>query len=470
MQFLDRLEEMARLDRLMRTREGGLAVVYGRRRLGKTRLLLEWGRKHGGLYTVADQSAADIQRRYFAEAVARKLSGFSEVEYRDWRSLLSRLAREALVSKWRGPIIFDELPYLVLSSPELPSVLQQWIDHEARKARLVVAVAGSSQRMVQGLVLSGEAPLYGRAREILEIRPLDPDCLGDVFGRGSRVVLVENYASWGGVPRYWELACDEVGIPRLRIDSVVLNPLAPLHREPDRLLIEELPSAMEVRPVLDAIGAGAHRVSEIGGRIGRPATSISRPLERLVAMGLVRREVPFGEPEKKTRRSLYKIDDPFFRLWFRVVAPHRGVLASSSRRGRVDLLNRYWDALVAQAWEDLCRRKVPDAERSTILGKLGPWGPASRWWKGTMPEWDVVSESADGKRLLLGEAKWSRRPLGEAALAREARALASKALPVLPRKYADREAHRALFVPELTPGVAREKAGVLIVTCSDIVK
>jgi hypothetical protein len=74
-----------------------------------------------------------------------------------------------------------------------------------------------------------------------------------------------------------------------------------------------VPAAVEVRPVLDAIGAGAHRVSEIAARVGRPATSIARPLDRLVGMGLASREVPFGESEKKTRRSLYKISDPLFR-------------------------------------------------------------------------------------------------------------------------------------------------------------
>ncbi len=103
---------MKRLDRLMASRDGGLVVVYGRRRIGKTRLLLEWSARHGGLYTVADQSAAQIQRRYFAEAVALRLPGFADVDYRDWRGLLARLAREASAAGLRGPFIFDELPYL----------------------------------------------------------------------------------------------------------------------------------------------------------------------------------------------------------------------------------------------------------------------------------------------------------------------------------------------------------------------
>src|SRR3954469_6953923 len=161
MLFLDRQNELTRLRRVADSEESGLVVVYGRRRVGKTRLLLEWAKRHSGLYTVADQSAAELQRRYFAEAVSERLPGFAEVEYRDWRSLLSRLAREAQTAGWKGPLIFDELPYLVLASPELPSVLQRWIDHEARAAGLKLAVAGSSQRMMQGLV--SFAPKVGRS-------------------------------------------------------------------------------------------------------------------------------------------------------------------------------------------------------------------------------------------------------------------------------------------------------------------
>jgi uncharacterized protein len=471
MRFVDRQAEMERLERLAALPEGGLAVVYGRRRIGKTRLLLEWSRRHGGLYTVADQSAAEIQRRYFAEAVAGRLPGFAEVEYRDWRTLLRRLAREAQGAGWRGPIILDELPYLVSSSPELPSVLQRWIDHEARDARLVVAVAGSSQRMMQGLVLGPDAPLFGRAREILDLRPMDAAYLREVFTPASSRELVELHAAWGGVPRYWELASELRQPVRLQIDHLVLDPLGPLHREPDRLLIEEVPSALEVRPVLDAIGAGVHRVSEIAGRLGRPATSMSRPLDRLLGMGLVRREVPFGELEKASRRSLYKIGDPFFRLWFRVVAPHRGPLASGLRQVRLRLLARFWNDLAADAWEELCRQQVPHLSATTPTGRRGPWGPAARWWEATAPEWDLVSESLAGTHLLLGEVKWSAKPFSARALDRARTELTAKPAPHLPARYAGHVTVRTLFVPELEPDVGsatREDGGPLVITADDL--
>jgi AAA+ ATPase superfamily predicted ATPase len=439
--FLNRENEMERLDALV-TRGGGFAAVHGRRRIGKTRLLVEWVRRHGGVYTVADQSAADVQRRYLAEAVATRLPGFADVAYRDWRALLTRLARDAAAAGWRGPFVLDELPYLVVVSPELPAILQRWIDHEA--ADLVVVVAGSSQHMMRGLVLDGDAPLYGRAREILEIKPLDPRLLPDALGLGA-VDAVEAFTAWGGVPRYWELASDVRGPLSRRLDHLVLDPLGALHREPDRLIVEELPPATEVRALLDVIGSGAHKVSEIAGRLGRPATSLSRPLQRLQGMGLVHREVPFGEDERASKRSRYRIADPFTRLWFRVVAPHRALLATATDAGRLGLLRTLWPQLLGEGWEDLCRLLVPRLDPGTPVGALGSWGPASRWWRGGDPEWDMVSRSLDGRRILLGEAKVSVRSVPAAM-----KALASRPLPSgLPD---DVELVRALFVASAKPG------------------
>jgi len=435
--FLNRVDEIGRLDTLL-ARGGGFAAVYGRRRIGKTRLLVEWVRRHAGVYTVADQSASHIQRRYLAEAVASRLPGFADVEYRDWRSLLTRLSRDAAAAGWRGPLVLDELPYLVLVAPELPAVLQRWVDHEA--GDLVVVVAGSSQQMMQGLVLNGDAPLYGRAREILDVPPLDPRLLPDALDDD----VVDAYTAWGGVPRYWELAREVSGSIAEVVDRLVLDPLGPLHREPDRLILEELPPAIEVRPLLDAIGNGAHRVSEIAARIGRPATSLSRPLHRLQTMGLVRREVPFGDDERSSKRSLYRLSDPFTRLWFRTVAPHRALLATATTSGRRQLFERVWPQLHGEGWEDLCRLLVPTLSDGCWAGALGPWGPATRWWRGGDPEWDLVARSLDGRRLLLGEAK-VRVPSVPVAL----RVLANRRAPQV--SGLPEEVVRVLFVPSAEP-------------------
>ena len=467
MRFLDREPETRRLSRLMRSSEGGLAVVHGRRRIGKTRMLVEWCEAHGGVYFVADESSPEVQRAYFSEAVALRLPGFSAVRYPDWRSLFDRLAADAEGQGFRGPVVIDELPYLVAASPELPSVLQRWMDHAAKRARLVVALAGSSQRTMQGLVLDRSAPLFGRATELFEVLPLQPRYLREAFGRVPVQELLDAWCAWGGVPRYWELATDVGGRTRQVVDALVLDARGVLHDEPARLLLEETPPALEVRPVLDAIGAGAHRVSEIAGRAGRPATALARPLERLRAMALVSRDVPFGSNERETKRSLYRIADPFFRLWFRVVAPHRGALrlAAAPRERRV-LFDRHWPSLRAEAWEQLCREQVPSIPRR-VLG-AGEWRPGQRFWHGNLPEWDIVSEDEAGKRLLLGEARAHGRRVGRSQLVSEANRLAERPRPDLGGRYAGHEIVRVLFVPEVEPRAPRNLEGVRVVTLDDL--
>jgi uncharacterized protein len=457
----DRKQELATLGQL--DGGGGLAVVWGRRRIGKTRLLLEWCERSSGVYTVADQSAPDLQRAYFARAISQALPGFADVTYPDWERLLSRLAADAMHAGFTGPIVIDELPYLVATSPELPSILQRWIDHEARRAKLRVALAGSSQRMMQGLVLSNAAPLYGRARVTIDLAGLPPEYLRAAFGPLRPTAVVEHWCAFGGVPRYWELAVERRGSARDRVLALALDPHGPLFAEPERLLLEESPPAVELRPVLDAIGAGAHRLSEIAGRLGRPATSLAHALDRLGGMALVRREVPYGESVKGGKRSLYKIDDPFLRLWFRVVAPNRAALTAGTPTLRAAVLDEHWHLLLGHAWEELCRRGVPTIRGA--LARLGPWRPPSRYWHGAEPEWDLVADAVEGRRILVGEAWFSGRAVATTALIREVERLAVRPLPVAVR---DREVVRALFVPAVVGSAPKVIASVHIVTLADL--
>ncbi len=453
MRFVNRKNEMARLNDLAKRGDAGVAVIWGRRRVGKTRLLLEWVAGHGGLYTVADQSAPEVQRRYFSEALAARFSGFHEATYPDWGALLRRLAQEAAAHSWRGPLVLDEFPYLAAASPELPSILQRWLENEAAGAKLVVALAGSSQRMMQGLVPSPSAPLYGRAAEALQIEPLLPGYLVEGLELSDPLDGVRTYAAWGGIPRYWELAAECIGNLDSAVDRCVLDPLGPLHREPDRLLQEETPPAVSLRPILDVIGLGAHRLSEIAGRVGQPATALGRPLGRLMELGLLRREIPHGEPEKGGKRALYRIADPFVRMWFRMVAPHRALLAQAPVEVRLGLWREAREALFAEAWEELCRACVArlSAGKSPLAG-LGPWAPAARYWSAGGPEWDVVARSVDGRRLLLGEAKWSGRPVSAAELAGIAAELEAKGVPQVAMRRT--EVVRAAFVPRLESAAA----------------
>ncbi len=443
MKFIDRQQELSRLNRLTRSEEASLAVVWGRRRVGKTRLLLEWVHAHQGIYYTADESAAAVQRKYFSLAIQQILPDFAAVEYADWNSLLIRLAKEIRYINWRGPLVIDELPYLIAASPEFASLMQRFVDHEAKQANLILALCGSSQRMMQGAVLAASAPLFGRANEIIKLRPIPAGYIGEALAIKEAREAIEMYAVWGGVPRYWELVKNVGGSLSHAIDHLVLDPLGVLSDEPNRLLLEE--SAISLRPILDAIGLGAHRLSDIATRLGQPATSLTRPIQSLLELDLIEREIPFGADEQNSKRTLYKIKDPFIRFWFEIVASQRSFLTQATALQRRMHLKRTLHPLFSLTWEELCRAAIPSLSRN--WGKE-MFGKASRYWYKKDHEWDVLAESMEGKVLLVGEVKWLEKVPSAAWVYRTIEELKRKGLPAGMNHSSYSPIYYALFIPE----------------------
>lgn len=464
MDFVNRHNELERLKRLANSSTAGLAVIWGRRRVGKTRLLLEWTGKNKGVYFAADESAASIQRKFFSLALEQALPGFAGVEYPDWQSLFLRLARDATLQKWRGPIVIDELPYLIAISPELPSVLQKFIDHEGKKAKLILVLCGSSQRMMQGAALDESAPLYGRADELIKLSPISIGYLKKALKLESPRDVVEAYSVWGGIPRYWELAARSGGNLFENIDRLVLDPMGPLSEEPQRLLHEESPPAIHLRPILDAIGLGAHRLSEVAGRIGEPVTSLSRHIDRLIELDLIQRELPYGTDPINSKKSLYKIKDPFLRFWFKVVAHKRSIFSQVSPTIRHQWLQEGLPSLFSITWEDLCRQAIPSlSQKWQMLYKQ-----AGRFWQNQGAEWDALSYSLDGSCLLIGEAKWTEKPPSAAWINKSIQELKSKGIPPIKRKL-DTQLHYVLFVPE-KPKQLNIPSDVTVVDAKEVIE
>ena len=378
---------------------GAMAVIYGRRRCGKS-TLLQHAISSPDVYYLADQKEPALQMLDLAAEADKAVPLFSSAAYATWDALLlnlnDRLHR-------RISLCLDEFPYLVQLSPALPSILQKYLDRPGPK-KLNLVLCGSSQRMMHGLVLDRTAPLYGRALEILKIEPLKAGWIRDALGlEGEKAV--EAYSVWGGVPRYWELASSFGGLEEA-VGELVLHRNGVLHEEPMGLLLDEMRSAVQPYSLLSAIGQGCHRLSEIAGRLGKPATSLMRPLAQLVDLGYVRRETPFGEPEKSTRRTLYKIADPFLLFHFKFVQPNKSQLEVGGVPAVAAKVSKQLSLHVSAVWEQLARDSVPFCAAGGYQ-----WGPARRWWGTGLDdrpmEVDVVAESLDGRAVLVGEAKWS---------------------------------------------------------------
>ena len=451
--FLDRARELTRLRRALSRPGGSLIVVYGRRRCGKSRLLREAlrGREHA--YYLADLGDAGVQRAALAVEAARVVPGFAAAAYPDWAALLETWRARAPAGAW---LVLDELPWLAQASPALPSVVQRLLDTpDPRPLRLIVC--GSSQRMMHGLALDETAPLYGRAAEIVKVAPMPPAALREALPLGAEDAVTA-WAVWGGLPRNWELAAD-YGSTAEALAALVLDRNGVLHGEPPRLLLDDMRSTVQAHSLLALIGGGSHRLSEIGGRLGQAATNLSRPLARLIDLGYVRRELPFGESSRSTRRSLYRLDDPFLLFWYRFVAPNRSRLEHDLIEPVLGEVLAQLPGHVAEVWEGLARDSVV---RLPLHGVR--WSPAARWWgkgaDGASLEIDVVAESTDRRQLLVGEAKWSDRADPAALLAALARKAARlpfrRGRPVRHALWLKRGAAGARSGPDRAPVVGPE--------------
>lgn len=396
--FVDRVAELARLRRALTARTGSLVCVYGRRRVGKSRLLAEVLDGLPAVYYLADERDDHLQRRSLAHEIERLVPGFGRVEYPDWDALLDRWAEAAPAG---AVLAIDELPYLVAAARALPSIVQRRIDRGIGRQHWVLC--GSSQRMMHGIVIDVTAPLFGRAREIVKVEPLAFPYLAEALRIRRADDAVEAFATWGGIPRYWELADGAASLAAAQRD-LILDPLGVLHAEPRRLLLDELKETTQAHSILALIGQGCHRSSEIAGRLGRPATSLTRPLALLVDLGLIRRELPFGDHPRRSKRTRYNIADPFLRYWYRFVDPHRSLLEARQFDVQTDAA---WRSHLGEIWEDVVRASVPQL---SIDGTR--WQPAQAWWgrtaSGRDAEIDVVAaHREDRTRVLAGEVKLS---------------------------------------------------------------
>ncbi|MDL2251223.1 ATP-binding protein [Odoribacter sp. OttesenSCG-928-J03] len=398
MRFVNRIEETKRLKQVLSADKSTFTVIYGRRRLGKSTLITRT-LTNNDVYYSADQTDAGLQREVLAKMIASVIPGFDRVIYPDWNVFWDTL-NDRTTQKFT--LCIDEFPYLVGSSPDLPSILQNKLDSKRLKFNLVIC--GSSQQLMYGLVLESSSPLYGRADAILKITPIKLPYIQEALGV-SATEAVEEYAVWGGVPRYWELRENYTNL-REAIEGNLLSVNGTLYEEPIKLFRDDIKDIVKTSTIMSYVGAGAHRLSEIAGRSGEIATNLSRPLAKLISLGYLTKEIPFGENEKNSKKSLYRINDPFMNFYFQFILPNRSFIEIGRTVPITSILDSYFSGYVGDYWEKLCREAISGNEIDGVV-----YGMARRWWgnvsKDERIELDVVAESLDKKYLLVGECKWT---------------------------------------------------------------
>ena len=421
MEFVDRIDEAARLKDALARERSSLVVMYGRRRLGKS-TLIKRVLSENDVYFLADRSEGQHQRVLLAKVIAQVFPDFDKLTYPDWESMFRAVNYR---TDKRFTLCLDEFPYLVEQSSELPSVLQKLVDEKQLKYNLVLC--GSSQNMMYGLFFDSTAPLYGRADEIMKLAPIRLPYIQEALSLDA-MNAIEEYAVWGGVPRYWELRENQNSLNDALWHNI-LSVNGTLYEEPIKLFQDDVKDIVKTSTIMSYIGTGANRLSEIAARCNEPATNLSRPLKKLIDLGFLEKDVPFGIDEKNAKKSLYKIADPFMAFYYQFVVPNRSFIELGRRLPIEQALTAHLSEYVSMQWEKLCR----DAVTGNLVNGV-VYGKVKRWWgsvlnedkKPEQVEFDVMAESLDKKYLLVGECKWTIRENGKqltAALLRKANLL-----------------------------------------------
>lgn len=401
MRFIDRVNEQERLHKALGASPKGskgskrccFIVIYGRLRLGKSSLIKRVLSKND-VYYEAEKNEAAIQRSLLVNAIRAVYPQFGGARYDSWESLLLNFNQVCIKGT---TLALDEFPYLVQKNPALTSALQRLIDSNILKFNLIIC--GSSQRMMQKIILNSSEPLYGRADEKINLSPIGIKNW-EKESRLKAINVIEEFSVWGGVPRYWMLR-EKYDSFEAAIDGLVLDEHGILFDEPAALFMDEISEIAPYPSIMTAIGNGNNKFSKIADTVGKKTTELSVPLRNLLEMKYIGKDVPFGESENKTKKTLYQIADPFMSFYFRFIAPNKSLLSLGRTKTVKETIRKQMPEHVSHIWEQLCRISVSGND---MFGNT--WGQARRWWSKDL-EFDVVAESMDKKSILVGECKWN---------------------------------------------------------------
>ena len=414
--FVDRQAELAFLSSILERKRPTTAqfiLLYGRRRVGKTVLLRHWAEQSGLPYTywAAEKEPAALQRRKLYARLLGVEPGQAPI-FDSWAECWSAVA--AILAERRHILILDEFTYAVESDPAMLSSLQHAWDQQFKRSQVALVLCGSHIHTMETLQ-SRQSPLFGRLTGQWHLQPLSFATLQAFLPDWSAEERVAAYAVVGGVPAYLEWLDRDRSLSD-NIRDVVLAPGSMFVAEPTFLLYDEVREPSTHLAILKAIGAGNHTLSDISNAALVGKAHLSAYLARLRELRLVERRLPITVPPNKRRRSRsgrYHLLDPYFRFYFRFLAPHQDDLAYRPEL----VLPRIREGLRAfvglTAFEELSRQWVLEQGRAEAL-PFEVREVGSHWSRRVQV--DVVAVNWTDHEILLGEAKWGTDAVGRSVI------------------------------------------------------
>lgn len=413
--FIGRTKELAELERRYAQPGFQFPVIYGRRRIGKTRLIQEFLRGKRAVYFMAAEQSNRELLTGLTQAIKEQLPDEHTkylASFDSWEACFSYLA-ELAGRGGRLVLAIDEYPYLAKANPSISSLLQKAIDGRWRDTELYLILCGSSMSFMEHQVLGEKSPLYGRRTGQLKLAPF-PYYEGIRFFPGwPKEEQLMGFGICGGIPKYLELFAQYASLREAVLGEFLL-PSGHLIEEPENLMKQELREPAFYNSILAAIAGGATRLNEIAQAVGTESSKLGFYLGNLRELGLVAQEKPVGKGG--SRHGVYRIADEMFAFWFRFLPSCRNLIAmGAAERTYDERIAPRLDEWFGHVFERICMEYLKfQVAHGTIQELYADYG---RWW-GTNPlkkqEEEINLVLSDETHLLVGECKWKNDRIGAA--------------------------------------------------------
>jgi AAA+ ATPase superfamily predicted ATPase len=446
-EFIDREEERSLLEREWQAPGGRLIILYGRRRIGKTRLIGEFIRKKPGILYIAEDASPHIQIAQLKDRCAEYFgdSLLAGLDIGTWDQLFSYLAQKPLDT--RTYLVIDEFTYLIRTDPSVLSALQKTWDGSLSGSSWCLVLSGSILSLMSDLALSSTSPLYGRRTRDMLLGPLRfPDARQ--FFRFPLPDNLKAYLSVGGVPEYL-IRAGEYGDCAAFFRSEFFNRYGYFYHEPYFILSQEFRELKVYQSVLHAIALGNTAPTPIAQFCGLDTRHLYPYLDAMIRLGLVEKEVPLLG---NSRQALYRIRDRVFDFWYGFVFPRRQEIETGTFGATLPDMNAFFG------------RRFEAFVRDEFAGAVLPGYRTGHWWH-KEDEIDLIAVDDASSIVVFGECKW-----GDIRTA-EAKRLVSRLKTRAKLVRADRYQYRkyALFSAGTVEGKDRLRdAGLLVFDADDL--
>jgi len=399
MKFYDRIDELQTLERIavQSAETACFTVMIGRRRIGKTALLLRSAEEQKLLYLFVSRNSEPVLCSGFQQQASKVLGLHIYGAINRFADLFEQLLLFAEHEHYT--LIIDEFQEFEYVNKAIFSEIQNLWDRYKDRIKLNFIACGSIYSLMTKIFENQKEPLFGRLTSKITLKPFTISVLKNILKDYNPAYTAEDllflYTLTDGISHYVALLMNAKAITYDKMLDFVVRPDSPFLNEGKDLLVSEFGRDFSVYfSILQLIAAGKTTQSEIDSIIKKNTGAYLANLENHYSL-IVKKKPMFSKPE--TRKSRWSINDNFLHFWFRFIYPNQALI----EMGKTDLLKRYisnnYEQYSGLLLEKYFRQKFAEEENITTIGN---------YWDGKGGnEIDLIALNDFDKTAIIAEVK-----------------------------------------------------------------